>query len=121
MNASIASDEIVITLQMNVFIAGNEITHLRKYNHTQVAFLGFVVDTEDCQLSLPENKLTHIRELVHSWQGRPSCTWKELQPLFLSHAAMAAWPGCLSLSALHVAFHGLNSSLLGAAQSLSED
>ena len=68
----------------------------------QVSFLGFLIDTQAFQLRLPDEKLARLRELVHEWQGRRSCTRKEMESLLghLSHAATAVHPGCLFLHQL---------------------
>ena len=68
----------------------------------QATFLGFRVDTEARQLRLPDEKLARMQELVRSWQGRRSCTRRDLQSLLghLSHAATAVRPGRLFLRRL---------------------
>ena len=69
---------------------------------TQVTFLGFLLDTEEFQLKLPQEKLARMREMVHGWQTRRSCTRRELESLLghLSHAAVAVRPGRLFLRQL---------------------
>ena len=41
---------------------------------TQVLYLGFLIDTLAFQLRLPEDKLACLKELVHDWRGRHTCT-----------------------------------------------
>ena len=54
-----------------------------------VTFLGVVIDTERCELRLPEEKLALTRALVRSWQRRRSGRYRDFESLLghLSHAA----------------------------------
>ena len=56
---------------------------------TCMTFLGFVLDTEVAEMRLPESKLMKLKELLQQWQGKRSCTPKELESLIekLGHAA----------------------------------
>lgn len=62
---------------------------------TQLRFLGIQVDTLAMTLSLPEDKLTRILDLVLSWWGKTTASKREMQSLIehLSHAAMVVLPG----------------------------
>ena len=68
----------------------------------QVTFLGFLIDTDAFQVRLPEGKLARLKDLVRSWQGRRSCTRRELESLLghLSHASTVVRPGRLFLRRL---------------------
>ena len=68
----------------------------------QITFLGFLIDTDEFQLRLPEDKLARLRELINAWQRRKSCTRREMESLLghLCHAATAIRPGRLFLRPL---------------------
>lgn len=57
---------------------------------TNTTFLGIQIDTRAMQLSLPQEKLVALRELITSWKGRRSCTRRELECLAgkLQHARL---------------------------------
>ena len=69
---------------------------------TCVTFLGFVIDTRVFQISLPDDKLDRLQEMIALWQGRRGCTCRELESLLgcLSYAAFAIRPGRLFLRQL---------------------
>ena len=69
---------------------------------SRVTFLGFVIDTRAFQVSLPDDKLSRLQEMIALWQGRHGCTRRELESLLgrLSHAAFAIRPGRLFLRQL---------------------
>ena len=48
---------------------------------TQVVCLGILVDTVQCTISIPPDKLQYIKQLCHSWAVKSTCTKKELQSL----------------------------------------
>lgn len=77
-------------------------SHKTEGPSARVKFLGFLVDTESFQLSLPDEKLIRLQELMASWRGKRSCTRRELESLLghLSHAATAIRPGRLFLRRL---------------------
>ena len=43
--------------------------------------LGILVDTVQCTVSIPQDKLYSIKQLCHSWSRKSTCTKKELQSL----------------------------------------
>lgn len=62
---------------------------------TCLSFLGVLLDTDNFELRLPQDKLHRLRELVVWWSGRSSATRKEFESLLghLSQAAMVIRPG----------------------------
>ena len=46
---------------------------------TKVMCLGILVNTEDCSISIPQEKLTVIKQFCLQWSTRSSCSKKELQ------------------------------------------
>lgn len=56
---------------------------------TVLPFLGILIDTDNCILSLPPEKLQRLKGLIKSWQGRKCCKKRELLSLIgqLSHAS----------------------------------
>ena len=48
---------------------------------TKVVCLGILVDTVQCTVSIPPDKLHSIKQLCHSWSTKHTCTKKELQSL----------------------------------------
>ena len=62
---------------------------------TKLTFLGIEVDSMGLQLSLPEEKLRKLTELVASWRRRKGCKKRELQSLagYLNHACKVVRPG----------------------------
>ena len=61
---------------------------------TKLTFLGIEVDSMGLQLSLPEEKLRKLMELVASWRRRKGCKKRELQSLagYLNHACKVVRP-----------------------------
>ncbi len=76
---------------------------------TYLVFLGILIDTQKMEISLPEQKLAQLKEMLVTWKDKKGCTKKELQSLIghLQHAATVVHPGkrfvCGMLSLLHVA------------------
>ena len=62
---------------------------------TCITFLGIQVDTVRGTLSLPTDKLEHIKSIVCSWRGCKKCSKRELLSLIgqLQHAATVVKPG----------------------------
>ena len=60
-----------------------------------ITFLGIELDTEACTLHLPEEKLVQLKREILRWQGRRSCTKRELLSLIghLQHACCVVRPG----------------------------
>ena len=58
---------------------------------TLLGFLGFLLDTNNMTVSLPQEKLDRIASLIHKWLDRRSCTKSELESLIgqLQHASTA--------------------------------
>ena len=58
-------------------------------------FLGFELDSQAMEIRLPAAKLVELHELLGRWQGRQSCTRRELESLVgkLAHAAKVVRPG----------------------------
>ena len=48
---------------------------------TKVVCLGILVNTEDCSVSIPEEKLSSIKQMCVQWSKKSTCTKKELQSL----------------------------------------
>ena len=48
---------------------------------TKVVCLGILVNTEDCSVSIPGEKLTSIKQMCVQWSKKLTCTKKELQSL----------------------------------------
>ena len=48
---------------------------------TQVICLGILVDSVNKTLSIPEDKLKDIIDMVHKWQDKTTCTKTQFQPL----------------------------------------
>ena len=69
---------------------------------TQITFLGIVLDSEARRLSLPQDKLRDILQMVQSWLGRYKSTKRELLSLIgkLSFAAKVVPAGRLFLRRL---------------------
>ena len=67
-----------------------------------VTFLGILIDTNAVQLRLPTDKIRRLRNLINTWQGKRSCTRKELESMlgYLSHAASVVRPGRIFLRQL---------------------
>ena len=47
----------------------------------RMVWLGILYDTNKMTMSIPEQKLVEIMEVVHSWNGRTRATQQELQSL----------------------------------------
>ena len=62
---------------------------------TLLGFLGFLLDTNNMTVSLPQEKLDRIASLIHKWLDRRSCTKSELESLIgqLQHASTVVKPG----------------------------
>ena len=69
---------------------------------TMLTFLGIQIDTDQFQLSLPEDKIQRLQNLLHHWGTRKACTRKDLESLLghLSHAATVIRPGRIFLRTL---------------------
>lgn len=61
----------------------------------RMPFLGITLDTVAMEMSLPADKLHHLREALAMWRGKKACTKRELQSLIgsLSHACKVVKPG----------------------------
>lgn len=66
---------------------------------TALTFLGIQIDTNLFQLSLPDDKVRRLQNLLSTWVYRKSCTRRELESLIghLSHAATVIRPGRIFL------------------------
>ena len=62
---------------------------------TCITFLGIEIDSAESQLRLPADKLLSLRDELHSWLHRTSCTKRKLLSLIglLIHAAKVVRPG----------------------------
>ena len=62
---------------------------------TVIDFLGILIDTDSMELRLPREKLLHLRSLIQAWQGKKSCTKRQLLSLigYLQHASTVIKPG----------------------------
>ena len=62
---------------------------------TRLVFLGIELDTVAMAARLPAEKLSRLRSSIHTWQGRKSCTKRELLSLIgdLQHASSVVTPG----------------------------
>ena len=62
-------------------------------------FLGIKINSVKGELSLPRDKLLHIRATLKSWRGRKRCSYRELLSLIgaLHHAATVVKPGRIFL------------------------
>ena len=62
---------------------------------TVLPFLGIELDSATMELCLPADKLHNLQSLIKSWQGRKSCTKRELLSLIghLQHAGKVVKPG----------------------------
>ena len=62
---------------------------------TVLPFLGIELDTKALQLRLPAVKLHQLRALITTWEGKRSCTKRELLSLIghLQHACKVVKPG----------------------------
>ena len=49
---------------------------------TVIDFLGFVIDTVSMEIRLPTEKLSRIKQLIHSWRSKKSC---------IKRASLADW------------------------------
>ena len=76
---------------------------------TYLVFLGILIDTHKMEISLPEENLEQLKEILAAWKDRKDCTKRELQSLIghLQHAATVVRPGRRfiqsMISLLHVA------------------
>jgi hypothetical protein len=77
-------------------------THKTEGPSTCLTFLGILIDTSLFQLRLPIEKLDRLKSLLTAWQGRRSCTRKQLESFVghLAHAATVIRPGRLFLRSL---------------------
>ena len=62
---------------------------------TRLVFLGIELDTIAMEARLPAEQLSRLRSSIHTWQGRKSCTKRELLSLIgdLQHASSVVSPG----------------------------
>ena len=62
---------------------------------TRLVFLGIELDTVAMEARLPAEKLSRLRSSIFTWQGRKSCTKRELLSLIgeLQHASSVVTPG----------------------------
>ncbi len=60
-----------------------------------ITFLGIEIDTMAGVLRLPQDKLQRLLSMLQEWDGKKSCTRKELQSLVgsLQHACTVVKPG----------------------------
>ena len=60
-----------------------------------ITFLGIELNTRTMTVRLPDEKLFRLREEIRRWQGRYSCTKRELQSLVgqLHHSCCVVKPG----------------------------
>ena len=58
-------------------------------------FLGILIDTQKFILQLPQDKVERLKSLIHQWEGRRSCTKRDLLSLIghLSHACRVVQAG----------------------------
>ena len=75
-----------------------------------MTFLGILIDSHLFQLRLPQDKLARLRGLVQFWQGKKSCTRKELESFVgqLAHAATVIRPGRIFLRHLFALLSGVS-------------
>ena len=69
---------------------------------TSMVFLGILVDTISCTLSITRDRLDEISALVEDWLGRSRCSFKDLQSLLgkLHFVSSCVRPGRLFVSRL---------------------
>ena len=62
---------------------------------TVIDFLGFIIDTVSMEIRLPAEKLSRIKQMIHSWRSKKSCTKRALLSLIgnLQHASSVVKPG----------------------------
>lgn len=62
---------------------------------TEIPMLGILLDSIRCEMRLPEDKLTDLREEIRTWSRRASCTKRQLLSFIgkLSFAAKVVPPG----------------------------
>ena len=62
---------------------------------TALPFLGILIDTEECMLKLPTDKLLRLKRVIGQWQGKKSCKKRDLLSLIgqLSHACRVVRAG----------------------------
>ena len=62
---------------------------------TSLEFLGLCIDTVRMEISLPGDKLARLKTMLESWQGRKSCSKRQLQSKIghLHHASKVVRPG----------------------------
>ena len=78
---------------------------------TVVTFLGVIVDTARFELRLPQQKLDLIRELVRTWRGRRSGSYRAFESLVghLAHAATVIRQGRVFMRYLYVVLSSVRS------------
>lgn len=69
---------------------------------TKMVFIGILFDTENLTISIDENRLSEIIDLVTVWLDKCSCSKKELQSLLgkLNYVSQCVRPGRLFVSRL---------------------
>jgi hypothetical protein len=62
---------------------------------TVLDFLGILINMDSMELRLPREKLVQLKALIQAWQGKKSCTKRQLLSLigYLQHASMVIKPG----------------------------
>ena len=62
---------------------------------TAISFLGILIDTQQMELRLPEEKLSRLKGMISKWKGRKSCRKRELLSLIgqLQHACRVVRAG----------------------------
>ena len=69
--------------------------HKKEGPTTCLTFLGIEIDTEACELRLPQDKLDRLGNLLSQWSKKKACTTRDLQSLVghLNHACKVVRPG----------------------------
>ena len=61
---------------------------------TVIDFLGFIIDTVSMEIRLPAEKLSRIKQMIHSWRSKKSCTKCVLSLIGnLQHSSSVVKPG----------------------------
>ena len=88
-NSSQGREFLSITLQTVARLGVPIASHKTEGPATTLVFLGILIDTDNCELRLPADKLLRLQQAIQFWVTRRSCTRRELESLLghLSHAA----------------------------------
>ena len=86
---------IALALKICEWLGVHVSMHKLEGPSTLIVFLGILLDTEKGELRLPPEKLARLRELITQWQGKKSCTKREILSLIghLQHACKVVKPG----------------------------